>query len=66
MKSKIDNLINRQINLILEYGNRELLPAEYLSFIIENYEHLVCLNSEDDTTDRKVVDSLSILVSRLK
>lgn len=68
MKNKIDNLINRQINLILDIGNKELLPAEYLMFILQNYEFLTKLKAKQncDETDKRVIESLSILVSNLK
>lgn len=68
MKNKIDNLINRQINLILEVGKDELLPAEYLMFILQNYDTITKFNTKPNfnETDKSVVDSLSILVSRLK
>lgn len=68
MKSKINDLLIKQINLILDMGSKELLPIEYLLFILNNYDSIIKLISESeyDATDKNVVESLSILVSKLK
>lgn len=67
MKTRIDNLLRKQLNFILDFGQHDLLPTEYLVFILDNYEFLSSLNSDElDSTDKHIMNSLSVLVSKLK
>lgn len=68
MKTEIDKMIYEQVNLILSLGKSEILPAEYLTFIVNNYEFInnVCSKQNEKNADISMVESLSILVSKIK
>lgn len=66
MKNKIDDLMKKQINFIIDAGQNTLLSPDYLSFILENYDYIVSTLNETENVDKHIANSLSILVSRLK
>lgn len=67
MKDMIKTLLKNQINRIVELGDKELLSPEYLTMLFDNFDFISFLFTEDkNKTDTKFLESLSVLVSKIK
>lgn len=66
MKDSIDRLLVEQLNRIISLGKEKLMPEEYLSFIITNYDFLTKLDFKKYKYDNDITETLNDLVSVIR